>query len=111
MTEYLHHYTWIILLSSELILIPIFWMLNKLMNVSNKRLDVGSVFKGILERFVLFVGLLSGFPQILILFGALKVGTIIGDAQKVSNEYYFAGNMISVLFVIICYNLVVYFSS
>ena len=55
--------------------------------------------KGILERAVLFVGLLYGFSQILIAFGALKIGTRLHKDQKseVSNNYFLVGNLVSIL--------------
>jgi hypothetical protein len=41
-----------------------------------------SVVKGILERAVMFTGLLNGFPQILIAFGALKLGTRLHEEKQ-----------------------------
>ena len=50
-----------------------------------------SIAKGILERLLLFTGLLFGFPQVLIAFGALKLGTRLVTEQqnKISNDYFF----------------------
>ena len=58
-----------------------------------------SVVKGILERAVLFTGLLHGFPQILIAFGALKLGTRLYEEKEseISNSYFLVGNLISIL--------------
>jgi len=58
-----------------------------------------SVVKGTLERVVLFVGLLHGFPQILIAFGALKIGTRLHEdkATEISNSYFLVGNLLSIL--------------
>lgn len=58
-----------------------------------------SVLKGILERAVLFTGLLHGFPQILIAFGALKIGTRLHEDKEteISNNYFLVGNLISIL--------------
>ena len=58
-----------------------------------------SVAKGILERAVLYIGLLYGFPQILIAFGALKIGTRLHEDKKskISNDYFLVGNLISIL--------------
>lgn len=58
-----------------------------------------SVVKGILERAVLFTGLLHGFPQILIAFGALKLGTRLYEDKEsdISNSYFLVGNLISIL--------------
>jgi hypothetical protein len=62
-----------------------------------------SVFKGILERFALFVGLLHGYPQILIAFAALKLGTRLSEEQgsKISNNYFLVGNLMSVLLAMV----------
>jgi len=62
-----------------------------------------SVLKGILERAVLFMGLLNGFPQILIAFGALKLGTRLYKEKEseISNNYFLVGNLISILMAII----------
>jgi len=58
-----------------------------------------SVIKGILERAVMFTGLLHGFPQILIAFGALKLGTRLHEEKEseISNSYFLVGNLISIL--------------
>ncbi|MDY6953438.1 MAG: hypothetical protein SWE60_18155 [Thermodesulfobacteriota bacterium] len=58
-----------------------------------------SVVKGILERVVLFVGPLHGFPQVLIAFGALKIGTRLHEdkGSEISNSYFLVGNLISML--------------
>jgi hypothetical protein len=56
-----------------------------------------STARGILERVVLYTGLLYGFPQILIAFGALKLGTRLHEDQgsEISNNYFLVGNLIS----------------
>ena len=52
--------------------------------------------KGVLERVCLNVGMLLGFPQILIAFGALKIGTKINN-ESLNSEYYLLGNLASIL--------------
>ena len=58
------------------------------------------IFKGLLERLVITVGLSTGFPQILIMFGALKLGNRLahegGDSDEMRN-YFLIGNLVSVL--------------
>lgn len=55
---------------------------------------------GVLERLFLYVGLMQGFGQSLILFGALKIGTRLkNEEDKISNDYFLVGNIISVLLV------------
>ena len=67
-----------------------------------------STARGILERAVLVTGLLFGFPQILIAFGALKLGTRLGPEQqtRISNDYFLVGNMVSILLALV-YTIIV----
>ena len=67
-----------------------------------------SIAKGILERAVLVTGLLFGFPQILIAFGALKLGTRFSTEQesRISNDYFLVGNLISILLALV-YTIIV----
>jgi len=55
------------------------------------------VLKGVLERLFLILGLLTGYPQVIIAFGALKIGTRFQKHNKVSNDYFLIGNFISLL--------------
>ncbi len=95
-----------IIVPGELLAIVVFWVMNKKLGDSPKKIDVISILKGILERVVILTGLLIGFPQVLILFGALKIGTRIKNDHPVSNDYYFIGNMTSVLLVLVYYILI-----
>ena len=52
--------------------------------------------KGVLERACLNAGLILGYPQILIAFGALKIGTKINN-ESINSEYYLLGNLASIL--------------
>jgi hypothetical protein len=63
--------------------------------------------KGTLERGCLFFSLYLNFPQMLIAFGALKVGTRLGQDKdcKISNDYYLVGNLVSVFLVFLTYFL------
>lgn len=60
-----------------------------------------SIIKGILERFMMITGLLAGYPQILIAFGAIKIGTRFQQGSKVSNDFFLIGNFISILTAIL----------
>jgi hypothetical protein len=65
-------------------------------------LNLKDVLKGMLERLVLIVGLMAGYPHVITAFGALKIGTRIkSDESKVSNDYFLVGNLISILAAII----------
>lgn len=69
-----------------------------------------AVIKGILERLFLFLALVYGLPQALIAFGALKIGArFIQDENKISNDYFYMGNIISLLIALIYYAVWVQF--
>lgn len=59
------------------------------------------ILKGILERLFLIIGLLTGYPQVIIAFGALKIGTRFQKHNKVSNDYFLIGNFISLLIALV----------
>lgn len=55
------------------------------------------MWNGIIERLFIYLCLISGVYHGLTLFGALKIGTRIkADENKISNDYFLIGNMISV---------------
>jgi hypothetical protein len=64
-----------------------------------------SVIKGILERLFLFVCFVYQFPQALIAFGALKIATrfIEEKDNKISLDYFFIGNITSLLLAVLYY--------
>ena len=66
------------------------------------------IFKGTLERLVITTGLLLNFPQILIMFGALKLANQLkheGHDDEMRN-YFLIGNLISVLMCFIYFYLI-----
>ena len=105
---------------------PVFWMLRKKLgpgqpagegaeapDPSQPKKGDWTVFKGVLERAVLLVGLLAGYPQVIIAFGALKLGTRLHEdfeepapqtsppsrkhKENISNNYFLIGNLVSIL--------------
>lgn len=81
-------------------------LVNVVFQVLNKYLKPGegrtlSIFKGILERLFLIVGVAIGYPHVIIAFGALKIGTRIQRDTKISNDYFLIGNFISLLGAIV----------
>lgn len=62
--------------------------------------------KGVLERAVLSIGLLAGYPHILTFFGALKIATGLNSRSQDkdapghawSMDYFLIGNLVSALF-------------
>jgi len=65
------------------------------------KISFSSVMKGIMERAFICFSLLVGYPHILTLFAALKIATRIKDESKISNDYYFIGNLVSVSLAIL----------
>ncbi len=51
----------------------------------------------------MFTALIHGYPQILIAFAAMKLGTRLHEEQntEISNTYFLAGNLISILLAMI----------
>jgi hypothetical protein len=90
----------LIFIVGELVSIPIFALLKTAMKLpKTSPARKASIVKGMLERGVMYIGLLYGFPHILIAFGALKIGTRLHEdkATKISNNYFLVGNLISIL--------------
>ena len=55
-----------------------------------------SIFKGLIERAFLFVSLINDISQAITIFGALKIATRIKADDKISNEYFLVGNLVSI---------------
>lgn len=109
-----HTITIIILL--ELIVTIVYTLITPKQKRKAKLIDFKSVVKGWIERIFITYALLSGFPHALTLFGALKLGTRLKQADNVDtaagrkqaeifNNYYLVGNLISVGLCILYYNL------
>lgn len=67
-----------------------------------------SILKGVLERLFLIIGLVLGYPQVIIAFGALKIGTRFQRSSSVSNDYFLIGNFISLLTAILYSQLAIF---
>jgi len=91
--------TWLLM---EIIAIFLFFLLRKYF-LTGSTFSMRSAVKGLLERLVLFIGLSMGYTSILVLFGALKIGTRISGSKddNISNDYFLVGNLASVLLVLI----------
>lgn len=103
-----------VFLGVEVLALIIFWVLNYIYlkkgtsDSPPQQQSSGKfnpVFKGFVERGCLFFALSLGFPQMLIAFGALKVGTKLGKDCQVSNDYYLVGNMTSISLAFLTYFL------
>lgn len=88
----------VVLVPGEIAAVLLFTLLRRVMT-RDWKLDWVSIGKGVLERIVLMVGLLCGYPQIIIAFGALKLGTRLHDKSPnpISNNYFLVGNLLSIL--------------
>lgn len=64
-----------------------------------------SIFKGALERFIVYLFLCINLSQILIVFGALKIGTRIDKNEKIKNDYFLIGNFSSLFIAVMYYYL------
>jgi len=64
--------------------------------VQQSRLSWRGLLKGWAERAFLVYALISSLPQALTLFAALKIATRIKDDERISNDFYLIGNLISV---------------
>lgn len=84
----------------EFLALVIFWILRKYLGTSSgNNVNKLACVKGTLERITVVTGLLSGFPQVIIAFGALKIGTRLKEDVDghISNTYFLIGNLISIL--------------
>jgi hypothetical protein len=70
--------------------------------------DIETV-KGVLERLMLYAGLLMGYPHVLTLFAAVKLANRMSDESPDHDEmknYFLVGNLVSVLMVLFAVLLV-----
>lgn len=67
------------------------------------KLGFSDVVKGVFERLVLILALVKGLPQVLVLFGAMKLGTRLttGTESEAWNDYFLIGNLYSVALSIV----------
>jgi hypothetical protein len=80
----------------EFMAIPIFRFINRTLAPANVLSDF-SVAKGITERLLLRLGFISNIPTVIVFFGAIKLGTRLTDKtkEKISNDYFLIGNLVS----------------
>lgn len=97
-----------ILMAGEVLIHILFYAISKFIGKTNKdKINRTSILKGVLERIFIVVTLWMGLPHALTLLGALKIATRIKDTEdKVSNDFFLIGNLVSVVFGIGYYFLV-----
>lgn len=103
----------IVLLVGEIVAFFTFLIVRKLFTGSwwtnaendNARNLLTIIGKGVLERLFIYTLLVFNHPQVLILFGALKIGTRFRPEEetKVSSDYFLVGNMVSVFLAFLYY--------
>ena len=79
----------------------IFYLLSRWNSDKKTSISLRSLLKGWVERGFLVFALVTGYPQALTLFAALKIATRIKDDQPISNDFYLLGNLISVSLAIL----------
>ena len=104
MNNLLIHIT--IFVVGELLALIIFYLITKMFK---RDLTLSGVLRGGLERAFVFVVLLINMPAGIAFFGALKIATRLKDDDKISNDYFLVGNLVSVLIVIGYYQIGQYF--
>lgn len=95
-----------VLAGGEILIHLLFLMVSKMIGKSNHKDKIGiaSVLKGMVERTFVVISCYFGLASALTLLGALKIATRIKDKEdKVSNDFFLMGNLVSVLFGIIYY--------
>ena len=99
----------LIFIFQELFALVVFHFIRRYFQQQNSAITTHSwlysILKGVLERLFIFVGLLNDMPMVVGFFGALKLGTRL-DADKnnrVTNDYFLMGNIVSMLIVIVSY--------
>ena len=98
----------LILAGGEIVIHVILFMLSRFFGkVTKDKISLRSVLKGILERTFIVVTLHHNMTQALTLLGALKIATRIKDNEdKVSNDFFLVGNLVSVMFGIAYYVII-----
>lgn len=90
-------------LLGEVVAFPLFWVIRRHFGEGRPPLRVTVM--GMVERLVLFVGLSMGIQTIVVLVGAIKIGTRIApqeeEVRKVKADYFVIGNLVSVLVVLL----------
>jgi hypothetical protein len=94
-----------VIVSGELLIHILFFSLSKFFGKDKKdKINGISIFKGVLERIFIVVSFHFNMTSALTLLGALKIATRIKDTEdKISNDFFLVGNLISVLFGISYY--------
>ena len=94
----------LVYICQEVVGLIIFPVMNRYLGAKGKKsFDIALILKGMLERLVLLTALIHGYPQILIAFAAMKLGTRLHEEQntEITNTYFLTGNLTSILLAMI----------
>jgi hypothetical protein len=106
-----------IVVVGEIIFFLMFCLVSKIFKLTSTGNRNREIFKGILERIMLSVGISHGVATVVILFGALKVATKLSlsgtdhkeDDVRNHNDYFIIGNILSATFALVYAILAAYF--
>lgn len=92
----------------ELLAHLVFYLVSKVIKKANRdQITRSTVLKGLVERTFVVVVLFYNIASALTLLGALKIATRIKDGEdKVSNDFFLLGNLVSVLFGVFYYVII-----
>ncbi|MBX3253801.1 MAG: hypothetical protein KF862_06635 [Chitinophagaceae bacterium] len=111
MSILLHNIFWFVITfaAGEMFAWVVFYFIRKKFERSIGQSSI-SILKGILERFLLVLGLACNIPTVIVFFGALKLGTRLKEQQdsRVSNDYFLIGNICSAAIAIIDYLIYIF---
>ncbi len=94
-------YLILMLVAGEVFATFMFWVVSKIFHGrEGAKISKRSVFKGIIERMFIFFSLVYNLPHALTVLGALKIATRIKDENKISNDYFLVGNLLSITLAI-----------
>ena len=90
-------YVVFMLIAGEAFATLLFWVVSKIFHGrEGAKISRRSVFKGMVERMFIFFSLIYNLPHALTVLGALKIATRIKDENKISNDYFLVGNLLSI---------------
>jgi len=88
-----------VILPGEILIYLVFHLISRWIDKTNRdKITKASVLKGLIERAFVLITLWFNLTSALTLLGALKIATRIKDEDKISNDFFLLGNLISVLF-------------
>lgn len=96
----------LIMVVSEVLAVLWFWLLSKLNPKNRRTISWRSILKGIAERAFVTFSLVNELPHSLTVFAALKIATRIKDDDKISNDFYLLGNLLSITLAIVYSQLI-----